>query len=362
MSVEHLKVPVRSLTRVCNPDALGFETTAEVTPLDGTIGQDRAISALEIGLDIDAPGFNIFVSGAPGTGRNSAVRSCLERIAVTRPNPPDWSYVYNFHDPTQPVPIHLPCGMMRDLALDMDQLIETCRAEIPAAFESDDYTHRVEEVMGDIQRQRQAINEDLESQARARGFAVSSTQVGITPVPLHPEGRPLTQEEFGGLPESAQNELRAAAEDLQHAVLHAMSELRRLNKVANERRQAVDVELVRFTLRPIIDELQEKYAAHQQLVTFLDEVEADMVSNTEVFKLRADEQTAQQAPAGEQLADDFFARYRVNDLVDNKFCNGAPIVFEHSPSYYNLFGRIDYRARMGALSTDHMMIKSGALH
>ena len=87
MSVEHLKVPVRSLTRVCNPDALGFETTAEVTPLDGTIGQDRAISALEIGLDIDAPGFNIFVSGAPGTGRNSAVRSCLERIAVTRPNP-----------------------------------------------------------------------------------------------------------------------------------------------------------------------------------------------------------------------------------------------------------------------------------
>ena len=71
-----------------------------------------------------------------------------------------------------------------------------------------------------------------------------------------------------------------------------MSELRRLNKVANERRQAVDVELVRFTLKPIIDELQEKYAAHQQLVTFLDEVESDMVSNTEVFKLRADEQTA----------------------------------------------------------------------
>ncbi len=172
MSVEHLKVPVRSLTRVCNPDALGFETMADVTPLDGTIGQDRAISALEIGLDIDAPGFNIFVSGAPGTGRNSAVRSYLQRVAVTRPNPPDWGYVYNFRDPTQPVPIHLPCDMMRDLALDMDQLIETCRAEIPAAFESDDYTHRVEEVMGDIQRQRQAINEGLESQAR-RGASPS---------------------------------------------------------------------------------------------------------------------------------------------------------------------------------------------
>ena len=361
MTTDHLKVPIESLTPVCDSGALGFETTADVAPLCGTVGQERAVSALEMGLDIEAPGFNIFVSGAPGSGRNSALRSFLDRIAIPKANPPDWAYVYNFQDPTQPAPIELPCGMMRNFALDMDHLTEICRAEIPAAFESDDYTHRVEEVMGEIQRQRQAINDDLESQARAKGFTISSTQVGITPIPLHPEGHPLMQEEFGGLAEAAQAQLRAAAEELQHAIVHAMSELRRLNKAANERRHEVDVELVRFTLKPIVDELQEKYAAHPPVVAYLDEVESDMVSHAQIFKAQGDDQPAQQ-PVDGSSAEDFFARYQVNDLVDNTYCNGSPVVFENNPTYYNLFGRIDYRARMGALITDHRMVKAGAIH
>ena len=131
MSIEHLKVPVERLAPFCDPSTLGFETTAEVEPLEGTIGQERAVSALELGLEIDAPGFNVFVSGAPGTGRSSALRSYLDRIAPGRPNPPDWGYVHNFQEPTQPVPISLPCGMMRELRDDMDQLIETCRARLP---------------------------------------------------------------------------------------------------------------------------------------------------------------------------------------------------------------------------------------
>ena len=60
--------------------------------------------------------------------------------------------------------------------------------------------------------------------------------------------------------------------------------------------------------------------------------------------------------------EDLFVRYRVNDLVDNSDCRHAPVVFEHNPTYYNLFGRVDYRARMGTLVTDHTMIRSGAMH
>ena len=56
MSTEHLKLSPEKLTTICDPDTLGFETTAEVSPLEGTIGQERASSALELALDIDAPG------------------------------------------------------------------------------------------------------------------------------------------------------------------------------------------------------------------------------------------------------------------------------------------------------------------
>ena len=361
MSVENLKVPVEHLAPFCDPSTLGFKTTAEVDPLQGTIGQERAISALEMGLEIQAPGFNVFVSGTPGTGRSSALRSYLDRIAPSRPNPPDWGYVHNFQEPTQPVSISLPCGMMRELRDDMDQLIETCRARLPNAFESDDYTRRVEEVMVEIQQRRQSVNEDLEFQARARGFTVSTTQVGITPVPLHPDGRPLTQEEFGQLSGDERDRLRTAADEVQRHVSQATSEFRRIDKEANERRLEVDGDLVRFTLTPIIDELQEKYADHSHVVTYLDDVEDDMVHNAQVFKPVANDSPPTD-DSSVQGKENFFARYRVNDLIDNTLCNGAPVEFEQNPSYYNLFGRIDYRAVAGMMTTDHTMIRPGAIH
>ena len=361
MSIDHLKVPVEKMAPFCDPITLGFKTTAEVEPIEGTIGQERAISALEMGLEIDAPGFNVFVSGALGTGRSSALRSYLDRIAPSRPNPPDWGYVHNFQEPTQPAPLSLPCGMMRELRADMEQLIETCRARLPNAFESDDYTRRVEEVMVEFQQRRQAINEDLEFQARARGFTVSTTQVGITPVPLHPEGRPLTQDEFGQLTDVERERFRTAADEVQRFITQSMSELRRIDKEANDRRLEVDAELVRFTLTPIVDELQEKYADHSYVVTYLDDVEDDMVHNTQVFKPEAgDSQAADER--GPQGRENFFARYRVNDLIDNTLCNGAPVEFEQNPSYYNLFGRVDYRAVAGMMTTDHTMIRPGAIH
>ena len=223
------------------------------------------------------------------------------------------------------------------------------------------YYHRINEVMAEIQRQRQEINEELESQARSKGFAISSTQVGITPVPLHPEGRPLTQNEFGQLPDTEQDQLRSAANEIQRSIAHMTAEYRRLDKEANDRRLEVDAELVRFTLKPIIDELQEKYADHSHVVGYLDDVEADMVVNTQAFKMETDDGHAAYDRSA-QGKETFFARYRVNDLIDNTYCNGAPVEFEENPSYYNLFGRIDYRATAGVMTTDHTMISPGAIH
>ena len=284
MGIEHLRVAADRLAPAFDPDELGFDTTEEVESLEGTIGQDRAISALELGLDIEAPGFNLFISGAAGTGRNTALRAHLEQIASTKPVPNEWGYVYNFQDPTQPLAIDLPCGMMRELANDMTGLVDSCRREIPGVFESDDYTHRVEQVMADIQAQRQTLTDELEREAQAQGFTLSFAQSVITPVPLGPEGRPYTQEEFGALADGARDELRERAEQIQHSITHAMAEIRRLNKDAVDRTKEVDNELLRFTLKPIIDELQEKYAAHDHVVTYLDRVEADMVQHVEIFK------------------------------------------------------------------------------
>ena len=258
MSIEELEVTKEALAKVCDPDELGFETTDDVEPLEGTIGQERAVSALKMGLDIDEPDFNLFISGLPGTGRDTALRAYVERIASKKPIPPDWGYVYDFQDPSQPVAISLPCGMIGMLARDMDDLVSGCRREIPNAFESDDYAHRMEEVMKDVQARRQAMTSQMEKAAREAGFALSSTPTGVTPVPLR-EGQPLTQEEYGALPEQERERMSKQAEEVQHSLGHAMAEIRRLNKAADDQARKVDREVVLFTLTPIINELQSKY-------------------------------------------------------------------------------------------------------
>ena len=126
MITHRLEVLPEMLSRKCDPDSLGFETTEELAPLEGLIGQDRAFSALELALSIEEPGFNLFISGPSGTGRNTALMSHVQQMTTLKNVPPDWGYVYNFQDPSQPEPISLPCGHMRVLAADMNELSIRC--------------------------------------------------------------------------------------------------------------------------------------------------------------------------------------------------------------------------------------------
>ena len=360
MSIQQLKVPIEQLTSRCDPDDLGFETSEEVEPLDGTIGQERAISALELGLDIDEPGFNLFISGLPGTGRTTALRSFVERIALKKPVPPDWGYVFNFQDPSQPVALSLPCGMMRLLKIDMEELVESSRREMPGAFESEDYTQRMEEAMAGVQSRRQEMTSQMEEAAQEAGFALRQSSTGVSPVPIQ-DGVPMSPEDYAALPEKERESLRERAEELQGALNRSLGEMRRLGKEASAQAREVDKDIVRFILSPMVSELRAKYTEFPSVVSYLDEVETDMVEQVDVFK--PGEQSPPPTPVpGGSSQDEVFIRYCVNDLVDNTVCIGAPVIFEYSPTYYNLFGRVDYQARVGTLTTNLTMIKSGAIH
>ena len=331
MSIENARVPYDRLALRCNPDELGFKTTAELQPLEGTIGQERAISALELGLDIEEPGFNIFISGPSGSGRNTALRAYVDGIAANRPVPPDWGYVHNFEDASQSVAISLPCGMMRTLKHDMEELVDTCKREIPRAFESDEYTHRIEEAMKDVQAQTQAMTDEMEKKALAAGFVLRPTPSGIAPAVMK-DGRPVTQEEYGALPEAERDQLRERAEEIQDSIAHTTAELRRLTKAGVEQGREVDKDVVRFTLGPIIEDLRVKYVDFPQMVDYLDQVESDMAEHQEIFKPAVEAlQAVMPGFAGVQAGEDVLGKYRVNDLVDNTSCEGGRLSSSIAP-------------------------------
>ncbi|HMF14298.1 MAG TPA: hypothetical protein VKE94_18405, partial [Gemmataceae bacterium] len=62
----HRPLEPEQLRWFCDPAQLSFETTEEIQPLDGTIGQDRAVRALTFGLEMRGSGFNLFVAGPRG--------------------------------------------------------------------------------------------------------------------------------------------------------------------------------------------------------------------------------------------------------------------------------------------------------
>jgi hypothetical protein len=77
---ERLTVKPEDLRRRLDPATLPFQTTAEVAPVETTIGQPPAAEAIAFALEVGARGFHLYAAGSPGTGRESTVQ-WLARIS-----------------------------------------------------------------------------------------------------------------------------------------------------------------------------------------------------------------------------------------------------------------------------------------
>lgn len=361
------------LRRRVAPGSLPFRTTAEVAPLEGTVGQPRALAAIEFGLAIETRGFNLYVAGRPGSGRAQAVRDELARLSAGLPAPDDWVYVHCFADPERPNAIRLPAGQGPRLAADMAELVAAAAREIPRAFESEEVAKRRTDALAELARRRDEEGNRLAAFARERGFALEMTPAGVASVPLV-DGQPLSREDFAKLPPARQAEIEAAGAEVQEQVGGFLRELRQLEKASVERMRALDREIATFVLGPHLDELGERYATVPEVGEYLAQVREDMLDRIDDFRDGDDGSrsgppgAAPDGPPGlppgleRRARRPDHGRYGVNVLVSNGDCMCAPIVVERNPSFANLLGRVEYRHAYGAMVTDFHEVKAGALH
>ena len=362
-STKSFRVPVKQLRRVCDPRSLKFKTTAELSPLAGTVGQDRAIQAMDFGLSIEAAGFNVYVSGPPGTGRSTELKTQLSHIAAMRPAPRDWCYVFNFRDPARPHALSLPADRGHQLSHDIDELIVGVRTEVPRAFESDAYIQRREQISREVQAQREQFFETLQKEASERGLLVNVTPMGITTVPMI-DGKPITKEQYDALTDERKRELQQHTTELDSIIAQSAPQMRRMDRGAQLLLAELDKQVMVAIASPRLDELKRDYATEQAAVDFIEALGADMIEHIDDFRAQDDAQQQQPVIPGlpAMPRDGVFNRYKVNVIVTQAADATAPVVQEESPSYYHMFGRIDYRSNFGSMVTDHTMIKPGALH
>jgi len=185
----------------CASSLIPFECTSDMIPLADFIGPERAIRAIEFGLGVNKPGFNIFVNGLTGTGKTTIIKSFLKKVTaeMARPEqdssvPEDWCNVYNFTDPDRPQALNVRRVWGKILKKDMEEFVQSFQKEVKATFESEEFARQRQAMIEDMQKRHQAIMEGFMEEGRKGGFALRFAPAGMVTIPLRKDGKPMSEE------------------------------------------------------------------------------------------------------------------------------------------------------------------------
>jgi predicted ATP-dependent protease len=338
-----------------DPDGLPFETTDEVEPVRGIVGQDEALSALEFGLAIDAPGQNVYVRGIRGTGRWSLVLRLLESVQPECPLAMDRCFVYNFRQPDRPRLITLPRGQGESFRRAVEGFIQFVRRDLAPALGSEPVKERGATIERSAQAEVHALTQPFEEELERNGLTLMMLQVGtftrqiIVPVI---DGKPAPPERL----ESLQEERKISAQDVEEFAKKIAQFGERMNAIG-EKIQEIQTrkvtrlqKMVRGEARALVEKAVSAIRRAwdgADVKTFLDEVVEDVVES-------------RLGGLGEDTS--FAERYRVNVVLYHRPDDPCPAVVENAPSVATLIGTVDRSLDPESdVIAPQMMIRAGSL-
>jgi len=349
------------LLRRCDPKTLPFETTAQLDDFADAAVQTRALDAIRFGVEMPSDGYNLFVMGPTGVGKHTLTQRLLQEKANNDPVPSDWCYVHNFKEPHAPCAIALSPGQGTQFRDDMQGLVEDLQGAITAAFESEDYQRRLQELEEAFKERQETMFEKLAAEAAEQGIRLLRTPAGFVFAPIK-NGEVLGPDEFARLPAEEQEGIKHKIEAFQGRMQELMRGMLQSAKESREKVRQLNRDVALAAVGHLIDELKAKYSEHSRLTEYFEAVRADVLDNLAQFRRAGSEAPAPAVFGGGAIEQAPVDRYAVNVIVDHGAAEGAPVVTENHPSYQNLVGRIEQRAQMGMLVTDFTLIKPGALH
>lgn len=360
--LEKYEVPIEQLKSKCESNIFPYETTEDIKVDRELIGQDRAMEAFKYGLSMKRKGYNIYVSGLAGTGKNSYSYIVAKEFAKNKNIPRDWCYVYNFNKPNSPKAISLEAGEGKDFKLEMEEAIKSIEEEVPKALNSKEYENNKNQIFNLNRKMADDVLSELNQFAKEYNFLFKHTERGLMSIPLVND-RPMTDKELDELSDEEMEKLGNISMELTQKSYDHIKRIKNVELKLLEELKKLKEETVSLTATTFIGPAQVKYRENKGINQFLREMKKDIVDNYEMF-LDSDEEEdyIEKIFSKGNKKESFLKRYIVNLFVDNSSTIGAPIIREMNPNYYNLFGKIEYGNELGVAKTDHTRIKSGSLH
>ncbi len=363
------EVPAEKLRWRCTPGMLHIADMGEVKPSRSIIGQDRALRAIQVGLEMKHYGYNIFVTGHPGTGRMTAIQRMLHEFEGRKIPLTDKVYVHNFRNTDAPIMLVFPAGLGTAFKADMAAFLDDLRKSIPAVFESRRYVEQRKGMLEHFQDRQRIVLKDFEKKVKGKGFEVVQVQGGATNRPeIAPviEGNPVGMDQIqlkvdaGELSREEFNRLTAEQGELEGQMDIVMREMRNIERRAKKSLDDLNHKIMVPVVEELLDEIREKFRA-VGLEDYLGEVRKSILDNLARFHQK-EEQTASVLGVQVPRDEDTFYEFDVNVIADNAAVRGAPVVLEKNPRYKNLFGTIDREVdRNGVWRSDFTLIKAGSI-
>ncbi len=290
--LKHRELKPEELRWKCDPNIFKFESTEDIEPIEGIIGQERALKAIRMGVDLRSPGYNIYIAGLSGSGKATTVKQMLEKISANCPRLYDYAYVNNFRDPDQPLLIKFNKGQAREFKHDLNSAIEILKQRIPLALESELYLARKKNIVEEYNQKEQELMNSFDEELRKKGFSLGQIKVGdqIRPdiIPLI-DGKPVPvfqleeQIKQNKLTKEKAQKIITEYNGHQPKLQLIFKKGLKISQDFQDKLQQLEKESAEVIVRGIFEGLKEKYNSNSVL-EHLDTVEENILNNVQIFK------------------------------------------------------------------------------
>ncbi|MFY0642471.1 MAG: AAA family ATPase [Bermanella sp.] len=339
-------------------NSLSFESSNELTPYNGVLGQDRAVTAIQFGVAMDRPGYNVYVMGDSGTGRSSYITEYLKSEAKRQNSPSDWAYVNNFDNNREPLKLELKAGNGQAFKNDFNELIDNLLATFPAAFEHPTYQQKKSLIDRDFNFRYDKVIDRIEQSALKLNIAMYRDSASISFTPMK-DGKSLDETEFAQLDEATREAFHNNIHELEGQLNDELVPLPQWKRESTDALKKLNQETIDEAVTPLVQPLLEKYKDVESILEYLYKVKANL-HRTVIAELTDDRILESREDSAKRSF--LEETYMPNLLVSRQEDSGAPVIYESHPNYANLFGRIEYTSEQGALVTHYRKICPGALH
>lgn len=363
----HKELDPSDLKWTCDIKFFDFDSTENVKPIEGIVGQERAIKALKVGVELKSPGYNIFITGLSGTGKLTTIKQMLESIAPDCTNQLfDYVYVNNFKDEDRPLLLQLPAGHAKKFKRDLQRTIKILQEKIPQLLSTDPFVSQKKQILADYGKKQQSIMSGFENKLKKENFTLGEVKMGemvrpeilvliedkpvfVQQLQEYVRDQKISQDQF----QNIVSKYTSYQEELQQVFKESL----KVTQEFQEKVTTLEIDSVTVVVTVIIEELKKKYKIRNVKI-YLDQIVENIVQNLDVFK--GQKPTREETENGVII--DYLKEYEVNIILDNSQTKQCPVVVETSPTYTNLFGAIEKTMDgRGGWYADFSRVKAGSL-